>query len=79
MKYRSRLRSVDLIPAERIMVGGKRHLQVVNLLANLASEEEEDLLRLVLHGWSQMEIAAEFGVSQSTISKRLRRLLRSAV
>lgn len=76
--YRSRLRTVDLIPAERILVGGKRHIQVVNLLVNLSSEEEEDLLRLVLHGWNQRDIAAEFGVSQSAISKRLRRLLRSA-
>ena len=76
--YRSRLRSVDLIPAERILVGGKRHIQVVNLLSNLSSEEEEDLLRLVLHGWSQADIATEFGVTQGAISKRLRKLLRNA-
>lgn len=78
MSYRSKMHSTDILSPERLLVGGKRHVQVVNLLTNLVSEEEEDLLRLVLHGWSQADIAEEFGVTQGAISKRLRRLLRNA-
>lgn len=78
-EYRSRLRTSDLIPVERVLVGGKRHTQVVDLITSLGSEEEEDLLRLVLHGWTQQDIASEFGVTQGAISKRLRKLLRNAL
>lgn len=70
---------MDLLAPERLIVGGKRHTQMLDILQSLTSEEEEDLLRLVLHGWSQADIAEEFGVQQGTISKRLRRLLRHVV
>jgi len=62
-----------------VAVGGKRHVQVMNLLANLSSEEEEDLLRSVLGGWTQQDIAQEFGMSQTTVHRRIRQLLKHAV
>lgn len=46
----------------------------MDLLGSIQSEEEEDLVRLLLHGWKQQDIALEFGVHQTTISRRVNRL-----
>lgn len=78
MSYRTRLKTGDFLPLNRLYVGSKKHTQTMDLLSAIQSEDEEDLVRLVLHGWNQQSIAEEFGVHQTTIGRRLRRILRHA-
>ena len=49
-------------------------LTKVIALANL-SEEEGDLFKMHLDGYCQEDIAAERGLSQATVSRRLRSIL----
>lgn len=74
MTYKTRLRTWDFLPLDKLHVGSRRHTWTMDLLGSIATEEEEDLVRLLLHGWKQQDIAAEFGVHQTTISRRVSRL-----
>jgi DNA-directed RNA polymerase specialized sigma24 family protein len=67
--------STDILPAGTLAVGGLRHVLVLDLISSLESAEEEDLFRMALHGWTQAQIAGELGVDQSTVSRRLKRLI----
>jgi len=69
------MQTTDILSAETLPVGGGRHLLLLDLIAALEDADEEDLLRLVLVGWTQMQIAEELGVAQSTVSRRLKRLI----
>lgn len=77
-KYRTSLRTGDFLAINRLHIGNRRHTQTMDLLSAIQTEEDEDLVRLVLHGWRQEDIAAEFGVHQTTIGRRLRKILRHA-
>jgi DNA-directed RNA polymerase specialized sigma24 family protein len=70
--------TTDVLPAESIPVGGGRHLLLLDLIGALGDEEEEDMLRLLLHGWTQEQVADELKVAQSTVSRRLKRLVARA-
>jgi DNA-directed RNA polymerase specialized sigma24 family protein len=72
--YKPSLRSTDILNPDRLYIGSKRHVQIVDLLSCVWSEQDEDLVRLLGHGWSQQEVAREFGVSQQTISQWIREL-----
>lgn len=76
--YRPTMATTDILPADTVVVGGGRHLLVLDLIRALESEEEEEMLRLVLHGWTQEQVAKELGVVHSTISRRLKRLIQRA-
>lgn len=76
--FKTQLHSTDFLSPDRLYVGSKRHVQLVDLLNCVLSEQDEDLVRLVAHGWTQEEIAKEFGVDQTTISLWLRELKRHA-
>ena len=67
--------ALDVLPSTTLLVGGPRHVHVLDLIGALENEQEEDLLRQLLHGWTQAEVAIEFGVHQSTVSRRLKRLV----
>jgi DNA-directed RNA polymerase specialized sigma24 family protein len=69
--YKTNLKSTDFLDPERLYLGSKRHLKVVDLLNCVWSEDEEDLVRLVAHGWSQEEIAIEFNVDARTVRRWL--------
>lgn len=72
--YKPQLRSTDLLNPDRLYIGSKRHVQIVDLLACIWNEQDEDLVTLLAKGWSQGEIAKEFGVDRSTISDWIRQL-----
>jgi DNA-binding NarL/FixJ family response regulator len=78
VSYRATMVTTDILPAEAMEVGGGRHLLVLDLIAAIESEQEEDMVRLLLHGWTQEEVAVELGVHQSTVSRRLKALMRRA-
>ena len=72
--YRPSLRSTDILNPDRLYIGSKKHVQMVDLLGCIWNEQDEDLIRLLSHGWTQREIAEEFGVAQQTISNWIRNL-----
>lgn len=76
--YRASISTGDVLNVGRLYVGNKRHVQVLDLIRAIKTEEEEDLVRLVIYGWPQEAIAAEYGVHQSNISRRLRAILNRA-
>lgn len=78
MKYRTRLRTSDFLPIQRMHVGSKGHTHTMDVLAAIQNEDDEDIVRLALSGWSHESIAAEFGVHQTTISRRLRKIFSNA-
>lgn len=67
--------TADVLSLETLEVGNGRHVHILDLIGALESEDEEDMLRMLLHGWTQAQVATEFGVVQSTISRRLKRLV----
>jgi len=78
LAYKPKMATTDVLPAETIEVGGARHLRVLDIIWALESEEEEDMFRMLLHGWTQEQVAKEFRVHQTTISRRLKALMRRA-
>jgi DNA-directed RNA polymerase specialized sigma24 family protein len=76
--YRPQLATTDILPVNTLQVGGGRHIALMDLLAALESEEEEDMLRLLLHGWTQAQVAVELGIHQTTVSRRLKVLVKRA-
>lgn len=76
--YTPTLTPADILPAERLQVGGRLHVALLDLIDALEGEQDEDLLRLTLHGWTQAQVAIELGIHQTTVSRRLKALLARA-
>lgn len=76
--YKPTLSTGDILNVSRLQLGSKPHLKIIDLIRALRSEREEDLVRMVLYGWNQEAIAAEYGVTQGAISKRLDTIRRRA-
>ena len=68
----------DVLNISRLHIGATPHVKVLDLIRAIRSEDEEDLVRMVLYGWTQADIAIEYGVNQSSVSRRLATILRHA-
>ncbi len=77
-RYKATLSTGDVLNISRLHLGSKRHCQILDLIKAIRTEEEEDLVRLVIYGWPQEAIAAEYGVTQPAIHYRLQTILRRA-
>lgn len=76
--YRPQMSTGDVLSLENLVVGGGRHVQLLDLIDALRSEEEEDMLRMLLNGWSQEKVGEDLGIDQATVSRRLKRLVQRA-
>jgi DNA-binding NarL/FixJ family response regulator len=74
-RYQPVLRATDVAAADRLTPGSGRHCFLLDLIASIESEDEEDIVRLAHHGWSQAEIAIEFGITQQAVSKKLKQIV----
>lgn len=76
--YIPSVRTTDLVSAAQLKVGKAQHVKVMDLIDALRSPEDEDLLIYMYHGRTQDDIAELMGINQSSVSRRLTRLLRRA-
>ena len=72
------MRSWDVFPALNLPLAGWPHLTLVDLLDACQGPIDEEVLRQRLNGATQLDIAQEMGVHQTSISRRLFRLMERA-
>ena len=72
------MRSWDVFPALNLPLAGWPHLTLVDLLDACQGPIDEEVLRQRLNGATQLDIAQEMGIHQTSISRRLFRLMERA-
>jgi len=77
-KYVPQLKSTDLVSPEGLKVGKSRHIYILDLIDAIRSFDDEEMLVFLYGGRTQIEIADMLGVNQSSVSRRLKRLITRA-